>query len=561
MSQTAAHQTGHRDRTRLSVQTVPWYREFTMRIGLEGKLILCFIAVLCLAMAATCIIFNNASRDCLSDIMGEQARQVATALSLTSQRMARDGEWQELNGRGRELIKSRNILFVGFLDANARPKALASRDLDFALANLTFDSQSLMQVSRRESPTFGQYLEVMAPILSTATAGEEDSGGVGRTKLLGYVAVGVSQMREETQMTRVRWLVIGIACVTLVCAVPAAFLLVHRIFLPIRHLKGVAAQISGGNLDVRTEIHRLDVIGDLSRSFDDMVARVKKQQEDLAAANEMLEEANHDLERKIEQRTAQLEMANNRLVSEIAEKEQFLRAVSHDLNAPLRNISGIATMLLSKHGEEFPKDVVYRLERIKSNVDVQGDLISELLELSRIRTRRQAMEPVGVEQLVEELRGIFEEDLRRAQITLCVDTPLPKLNAERARVRQIFQNLIDNAIKYIGDGPRREIHIGCALHHTEVEFYVRDTGMGIESDDLSKIFFVFRRGRNTSQRNIPGKGVGLASVKSIVETYSGTIWATSEPGQGTTLRFTLNGRYLLEQDSKPQSPDNGRAAA
>jgi signal transduction histidine kinase len=475
--------------------------------------------------------------------------------------MARDGQWEDLNRRGRELIKSRNILFVGFLDANARPKVLASRDLDFALANLTFDSQSLMQVSRRESPTFGQYLEVMAPILSIPSPGEEEPRGVGRTRLLGYVAVGVSQMREEAQMTRVRWLVIGIACVMVICAIPVAFFLVHRIFHPIRHLKGVAAQISGGNLDVRAEIHRTDVIGDLSRSFDEMVGRVKKQQEDLAAANVKLEEANHDLENKIEQRTAQLEMANNRLVSEITEKEEFLRAVSHDLNAPLRNISGISTMLLNKHRDEFSQDVVYRLERIKNNVDVQTDLIAELLELSRIKTRRQNMEPVDVEQLVEELRGLFEDDLRRTQISLVVDTPLPKLSAERARIRQIFQNLIDNAIKYIGDGALREIHIGCALHRTEVEFYVRDTGMGIDSEDLSRIFFVFRRGRNSSQRNIPGKGVGLASVKSIVETYNGKIWVTSEPGQGSTLRFTLNGRYLLQQDPSPQAPDTGRAAA
>jgi signal transduction histidine kinase len=487
--------------------------------------------------------------------MGEQARQVATALSLTSEKLARDGDWDELNYRARELIKSRNILFVGYLDANARPKTLASRDLDFALANLTFDSQSLMQVSRRASPTFGEYLEVMAPILSGQAPSDETGQGSNGAQLIGYVAVGVSQYREEAQIARVRWLVIGIACVMVTLALPVAFFLVHRIFLPIRMLVTVSRQIIKGNMNVRTEIHRPDVIGDLARSFDEMVMRVKKHQEELAEANQQLADANRGLEEKIEQRTAQLEMANRQLSAEISEKEEFLRAVSHDLNAPLRNISGIATMLLTKHGQSLDQDVVYRLERIKSNVDVQTDLISELLELSRIKTRRDKIEPVSISKVIEDLRGVFENDLKSKAVELVVDTPLPTLNAERTRMRQLFQNLIDNAIKYMGDGPVKEIHIGCEIHQTEIEFYVRDTGIGIDPEDLNKVFFVFRRGRNGSSRSIGGKGVGLASVKSIVETYSGKIWVTSKPGLGSTFRFTMNGRYL------PQPAPDGRAAA
>src|SRR5262249_705670 len=132
----------------------------------------------------------------------------------------------------------------------------------------------------------------------------------------------------------------------------------------------------------------------------------------------------------------------------------------------------------------------------------------------------------------------------------------PVLVCERARFRQIFQNLIDNAIKYMGvegsgvrvqgsenaDAPTpapggsslnpeprtlnpkpREIHVGCQIKPTEAVFYVRDTGIGIEPEDIDKVFFVFRRGKNTQTQNIAGKGVGLASVKSIIETYNGKI--------------------------------------
>ena len=117
------------------------------------------------------------------------------------------------------------------------------------------------------------------------------------------------------------------------------------------------------------------------------------------------------------------------------------------------------------------------------------------------------MEPVDIAQVIEGLRGIFENDLRSRRIDLIVDTRLPTLNAEKMRLRQLFQNLIDNAIKYMGDGPTREIHIGCGMTPTEAEFYVRDTGIGIDPDDIEKVFFVFRRGRNTIAQSIAGKGV------------------------------------------------------
>ena len=160
-----------------------------------------------------------------------------------------------------------------------------------------------------------------------------------------------------------------------------------------------------------------------------MILRVKRSQDALETANWQLAEANRDLEEKVLQRTAQLETANKRLSREIAEKEDFLRAVSHDLNAPLRNISGMATMLLMKNREKFDEDVIHRLERIQKNVEVETDLIAELLELSRIKTRRQKMEPVDIGAMVHELGEMFENDLRTQHIEFHIDTPLPVLCA------------------------------------------------------------------------------------------------------------------------------------
>jgi signal transduction histidine kinase len=327
--------------------------------------------------------------------------------------------------------------------------------------------------------------------------------------------------------------------------------LVHGIFAPIRQLVEATQFMAGGRTDIKLDIERKDLIGDLAISFKEMVGQIRRKREELDSANGKLADANdrlannnRDLEEKVKQRTSEYEIANARLTSEIAEKEDFLRAVSHDLNAPLRNINGMASLLLAKHRGEFTEGVIHRLERIQKNVEVETELISELLELSRIKTRRQKIEMVDVETTVRDLGGVFEEDLRSHQIQLLLETSLPPLIAEKARIRQVFQNLIDNAIKYMGDQVDREIRIGCIVRPTEAEFYVRDTGVGIEEGDIHRIFSIFRRGRGAAVHNVVGKGVGLAWVKSIIETYNGNIWVESKFGRGSTFRFTINTKHL-----------------
>jgi signal transduction histidine kinase len=575
-----------------------WRRTVLMRLGIQGKLIVAFMCILIIALGATCWLFLSQSNDRLEDIMGEQARQISSALALASKPSLASNETGELRQMGQDLLKSRNILFVAFLDRDGNPITMSSRDPDFTWQTLPLVQQrtmALMQVYQENSPVLGRYAVVTAPVLNvvaapapapvtppgvdggdadviatvapaatstTAAAAAPPQEGV--TRLLGYVSVGISQANEAAQMRRINYwaIMLGIG-VALLC-LPFSYALVHRIFLPIRQLVGATRRISAGDLGASVAIDRPDLIGELARAFNDMVTKVKKQQDDLneanqslARANVQLADANEGLEQKVTERTAQLEVANKRLSTEIAEKEDFIRAVSHDLNAPLRNIDGMTTMLLMKHKEKFDDDIVHRLERIQKNVKMETDLIAELLELSRIKSRRQKMETVDLDALVRDLGGVFEDDLRRKRINLLFDTPLPKVNGEKARLRQVFQNLIDNAIKYMGDGGiTREIHIGCDVRAGEAEFYVRDTGIGIEPDDLSKVFVVFRRGKNTQAQQVAGKGVGLASVKSIVETYSGTIWVDSTVGHGSTFRFTINGRFLSNgQPPRPERHD------
>jgi signal transduction histidine kinase len=103
----------------------------------------------------------------------------------------------------------------------------------------------------------------------------------------------------------------------------------------------------------------------------------------------------------------------------------------------------------------------------------------------------------------------------------------------------MFQNLIDNGIKYMRTEGPKEIYISCRMDHDEAVFSVRDTGMGIAKDDLPHLFHVFRRAKNATVMKVPGKGVGLAYAKSIIENYSGKMWAESVEGEGTTFLFAI----------------------
>jgi signal transduction histidine kinase len=550
---------------------------FVLGVGVQGRLTLAFGVLLTAALSSACWLFASRSGAQLDDMLGEQARLVAYTLSIAAEPPLYAGQHRQLATIGHDLLNTRNVLYVAFLDASGKPVELAKRYVDFGWSNVAKvdpAATSLYVQRPPPSPVFGEHVDVYAPVYYNPPRGSTGRAAVARR--LGTVVVGVSLDRERAELQWVTWVVAGIGGATVLLSLPVAFALVYGIFKPIRRLVDATRKMAAGRSDFDLDTDRADQIGELSRSFTDMAGRVRRQREALHAtnvqladangrlnaanaalgtlndalnvANARLSDANRDLEQKVAERTAQLEAANRRLSGEISEKEDFLRAVSHDLNAPLRNIAGMATMLLAKHRDQFDADVVHRLERIQKNVQVETDLIGELLELSRIKTRRQVMERVDVAALVADIGGVFEQDLQSRGIGLVVDGPLPALLAERARVRQVFQNLIDNAIKYMGERPDhpREIHVGCAAggDASEASFYVRDTGVGIEPEDVDKVFHVFRRGRNAAASNVPGKGVGLASVKAIVEMYNGSIWVESTPGQGSTFRFTVNGEFV-----------------
>ncbi|MFW5681408.1 MAG: ATP-binding protein [Phycisphaeraceae bacterium] len=380
------------------------------------------------------------------------------------------------------------------------------------------------------SPIVAQTVPIWNPPLQfTAPRPTAESD---QRQLVGYVTLGLHDRSTRRLMTDLRSAQLTVALVVCLVFLPVVVWLMMRWLAPLRQLADAVEQLGRGDRPDPVPARSRDELGVLARAFNAMVDR-------LVATQRELQEANQHLEAQVARRTAQLEAANQKLEAEIKDKDDFLRAVTHDLGAPVRNISGLANMLAAKHAAVLADDAVRKLDRITANARHQTELIQDLLELSRIRTRPGKREWFELGEVMSQLRDAFWYDLDTAGITLEIPDGLPRLYAERNRIRQAFQNLLDNAIKYMLDAETRRI----TIEHREDEHYhffaVADTGKGIAEEDLAGIFQMFRRAAHSGTDRVPGKGVGLASVKTIVEAYAGTIRVSSKLGKGTRFDFTL----------------------
>jgi HAMP domain-containing protein len=326
-------------------------RRLLMRIGIQGNLVLSFMFLLMAALAGSWCLFASETRTMMANVMGAKAVEIAQTLSMASETALEARNFGELGRISKDLLKNRDVMTVAFFDETGKSISVASKDLDATgdpnfLPDLRNNIQHLMQVKHRKTKVLGDFAEVTAPVFAfpsgkgeTVAVGADAAVPVSGARLLGYVMVGVSEAEQREYVRRINVILGIVGGLVILASLPMVSVLVHRIFMPIRELVKATDRIAAGDLEARVAIHRPDVIGTLARSFNEMVKKVREQQEALEDANEVLEV-------KVSQRTSQLEAANGRLQREIAEKEDFLRAVSHDLNAPLRNISGMATMLL-----------------------------------------------------------------------------------------------------------------------------------------------------------------------------------------------------------------------
>ncbi len=235
------------------------------------------------------------------------------------------------------------------------------------------------------------------------------------------------------------------------------------------------------------------------------------------------------VERERERLIAKLEVQNDEL-------EQFTYTVSHDLKSPLITVNGFVGMLRQDLDEGNREAVELDLTRISAAVDKMGRLLKELLELSRIGRLVNPPQHVALEELAHKAMDLTHGQIEQRGVQVEVLADLPVVYGDKVRLLQVLQNLIDNAVKYMGDQARPRIEIGSRQDGVQTVCYVRDNGIGIESSYTKKVFALFEQ----LDQEAEGSGIGLAVVKRIVEVHGGRIWVESEgPARGSTFCFTL----------------------
>lgn len=217
--------------------------------------------------------------------------------------------------------------------------------------------------------------------------------------------------------------------------------------------------------------------------------------------------------------------------------ESFNYSVSHDLRAPLRGISGFVNILKQKHYNSLEESGRSYLDIIERSAKEMHTLIDELLAYSRLGRSRIKPSIVNIPNLVKNILENLNVANEYPQTRIIVDEKIPPAYGDRTLLNQLFLNLIDNALKYSVKTKRPAIEIGFELKDEKVIYFIKDNGIGFDTKFKDNIFNVFLR---LAGNEYPGTGVGLATVKKVVEKHNGNIWVESAPGKGSCFYFNLN---------------------
>jgi len=239
---------------------------------------------------------------------------------------------------------------------------------------------------------------------------------------------------------------------------------------------------------------------------------------------------------RIQQLQQQLIEQNKELVRSNRELEQFAYVVSHDLQQPLQSVTGFARLLLLKHEHELDESAQDYLNRIHDAGNRMQRFIQDLLDYARIQENNQEQQAVNCQDVLKQVLDNLQVAIAEKQATIVHDS-LPIVLGNETQLIQLFQNLISNAIKFVKPELTPQVKISAISQDNEWIFGVHDNGIGIESQNLERVFEIFHRLH--SMREYAGTGIGLATCKKIVEYHQGHIWVESQPHVGTVFYFTL----------------------
>ena len=342
---------------------------------------------------------------------------------------------------------------------------------------------------------------------------------------------------------------LGIAGIVTALAMIVAFAFsrwVHRVLVrPVLAITRLASEVSEQR-DFRLRAEKLtdDEIGLLAESFNAMLAEIERMTQALEESNraagrevaerrraeEEMRRLADELETRVKERTTELQATN-------AELEAFCYSVSHDLRAPLRSIDGFSNALLEDFPKEVPEEARRYLARIRGSTQRMGQLIEDLLSLSKVSRGELARRDVDVAELARAVVADLQarEPSRKVEVSIWDGM---QANADPRLLRAALENLIGNAWKFTARAEQAaRIEIGVLRDGAQSTFFVRDNGAGFDMRYAGKLFGAFQRLHSANEYQ--GTGIGLATVQRIVHRHGGRIWADAKPGKGAVFFFTL----------------------
>ena len=222
------------------------------------------------------------------------------------------------------------------------------------------------------------------------------------------------------------------------------------------------------------------------------------------------------------------------------EFQEFAYVTSHDLQEPLRTISSFTQLLAKRYKNKMDEDSEEFMEYVVDASIRMQRMIKDLLQYSRVVSRGKEFKPTKTEEIIEYTISSLKTSIEDSDAEITYDN-LPQVTADSGQLLQLFQNLVENAIKFRQYAVQPKIHISCQEHENEYVFSVADNGIGIEKQYFNRIFAIFQRLHTKEEYN--GTGIGLSVVKRIVERHAGRIWVESEPDVGSTFYFTIPTSY------------------
>jgi signal transduction histidine kinase len=290
-----------------------------------------------------------------------------------------------------------------------------------------------------------------------------------------------------------------------------------------------SVRLRAENLLAQTNTHLEQRVRNRTMEVERVNKLLRDENAERVAAEEEIRLLNAVLEQRVVERTAQLQAANQEL-------EAFCYSVSHDLRAPLRHIDGFSKILLEDFGAKLEPEATHCLNRIQQSINNMGLLVDGLLNLSRLSRKGLVAQRVSLGELVNVARNELQVDLEGRNITWRIGA-LPFVQGDPNLLKQVFVNLLANAVKFTRDREPAVIEVSQLEGRDETVIVVRDNGVGFNMKYADKLFGVFQRLHTSEQ--FEGTGIGLATVQRIVHKHGGRVWAESEPEHGASFYFSI----------------------